>query len=1066
MGSPFDTPHDGLTSSKKAGDQATPAAFPSFHELFVHPKDVAAQILAGSEAGLNAAKHAFVEKMHGAIQFGEEVTNGASQQVAGRDIFSKESIASYAPQTYEQAKPYTYNWYFEQIGAAAPMVLATAIGSRFLGNTAAKSLMSTERVSASSLILDTHNLALRPSPIGLNFANSAKIGFVNEFISPINEPKDGDTRSEALAQRFSNGLHGAASMAAMSAGGVAVESVVGNVGNSLLKKTVVASLGGGLGGVFGTAVDAAKGGQQFSLDNLGQSFVSAALVGGTFGVVSGKPRIESKAHPILDFLNREPSSFLDSNSFARSIAKHVQESESNPDNLFHNKDARGLDLRDFNFGNSKLHRIDFSGADLRGADFSKVRNISEMNFENADLRGAKFSRDSQPSTLEPLTSPIVNAHFDGADLRGADFTNAVMMHSRFRNAKLDSDTNFSGAHLQSINFENANLQGVDFSKARALRESRFVGADVSGTNFSGHSFRYLVFRGVKNIDSAIMDDLNKRTAGPPFADEPAKKDFLKKVVKEQKLDLYDELRLTDRALTLPESAWSLSSEDFIRASRWSVPRHAEASLKGEDPYTSLKPWERAALAVKVPESWSAQSDVRALGRDKFLQDFATTDQQISMFHPKADASMVRLIESGVKKAIYDTNANYSGAIKYLKVSEFEKQVEIYNAKNPHSSGDLYVKELLKVVSNLGDNSSRYLDKVKQVFITEQLEQAKSRLEDPTTSVADAKLLNDTLERLQRSKPELSRFEEYQALRQAADFLTLHNHPVSGKNSLSDWLVKNVTYQRSEPIKDSDDRPLLNENGNQQFSNTIRMRSRADLQKIATNWESIPEADRAQGNFSKLITLIDARRYPNATDANFADEAARGGIKLEDYEAVQARYLKSQTVPSPFPLEKSWQSKDGSLTARFIPRTDARGIFLGNLTDCCQHPNGPGVKAAWYGQEEKNAGFFVVSDSKGNVVAQSLAWVSANKGLVFDSIEGKGLNVGTRGAAVVEAYKAAAQDLASSYSAITVGAGTFAGNGDLVKKSWKPAEQNSQSVPTNLGYTDAQNQYLLVAGTSK
>jgi len=810
-----------------------------------------------------------------------------------------------------------------------------------------------------------------------------------------------------------------------------------------------------------------KSGQQLTPGEIGQSFVGAALVGGTFSAVSGKPRIESNENPFLKIIDKEQSGIFDNkHSFARAIAKHIQEGESNPEHFFQDVKAPGLDLRNFDFGNTNLHKIDLSGADLRGADFSKVRYLSQVNFENANLEGAKFSRELQQNTLEPLTAPIVNVNFEGAKLAGADFTNSVILQSSFRRAALTGDTTFDGAYLQKLDFTDSSLRDVDFSKVRVLRDSEFGRADIAGTNFTGRSLSGLNLRDAKNVDFAIFDDFAKKTNGSPLPEEPHKQALLRQIKKEHELTVYKEMALAERAQTLPESDWALPPGDFIKAARWSVSQHADTtSLNGEDPYVKLQKWERAALSVKDKNSWSGEVDARPLGREKFLQDYATTDQVIDSFHPKASEKLLNSIESGVENAKNVTGGNYFGAIKYLKVGELEKQIANYGART-NTDGHLYSGNLLRVVSNLGDNSSRYLQKVERVWLNEQLEEAKIQATNPATTPQEASWANDRIERLQIIPPQLSTYETHKLLVYAADHLTLHNSPVNGKNSLADWF-KNVTYQQSEPLRDSNGKATLDENGKQQFSNTIRMRSKADVQMIATNWETIPEADRTQGNFSKLVNLIKARKYPNAVDANFADEAARGGIKLEDFETAQDRYLKSQTVPSPFPLERTWYSKDGSLTGQFISRNDARGIFLGNMTDCCQHPNGPGAKAAWYGQEEANAGFFVVSDSKGNVVAQSLAWVSGNKGLVFDSIEGKGINVGTRSKDVIETYKAVASDLARKYPAITVGAGIYAGNSDLVKNTWKPAGENTQSVPSNLGYTDAKTQYLLALdGVSK
>ncbi|MGC5340813.1 hypothetical protein ACPXBC_30025, partial [Escherichia coli] len=83
----------------------------------------------------------------------------------------------------------------------------------------------------------------------------------------------------------------------------------------------------------------------------------------------------------------------------------------------------------------------------------------------------------------------------------------------------------------------------------------------------------------------------------------------------------------------------------------------------------------------------------------------------------------------------------------------------------------------------------------------------------------------------------------------------------------------------------------------------------------------------------------------------------------------------------------------------------RGLFLGEHTNCCQHPGEAGSACAWFGQENARSGFFVVENKAKEIVAQSWAWISDQNGLVFDSLEAKGL--GSRADAVSKIYQAAA-----------------------------------------------------------
>ena len=72
--------------------------------------------------------------------------------------------------------------------------------------------------------------------------------------------------------------------------------------------------------------------------------------------------------------------------------------------------------------------------------------------------------------------------------------------------------------------------------------------------------------------------------------------------------------------------------------------------------------------------------------------------------------------------------------------------------------------------------------------------------------------------------------------------------------------------------------------------------------------------------------------------------------------------------------------------------DIRGLFLGELTDCCQSIGGAGADCADYGFTSENSGFYVVENAKGRVIAQTWAWRGKRGELVFDSLETLGQNV--------------------------------------------------------------------------
>jgi hypothetical protein len=231
------------------------------------------------------------------------------------------------------------------------------------------------------------------------------------------------------------------------------------------------------------------------------------------------------------------------------------------------------------------------------------------------------------------------------------------------------------------------------------------------------------------------------------------------------------------------------------------------------------------------------------------------------------------------------------------------------------------------------------------------------------------------------------------------------------------------------------------------------RQQRDLAMIARRWSSLTEEQCTQ-NFTKLVRELRSEMYPEAVSNALVKEAARWDVDPAKYKEYESRYLKSLSAPPMVSPARVW--KQGDLEGHFLPRSDERGIFLGEHTNCCQHPGGPGAACAWFGQENARSGFFAVTDKAGNVVAQSWAWLSDKGNLVFDSLESKGL--GNRAEAVAQIYQAAANDLSQEFGTVTLGTGTDR----LDLSRWPDAVDDLQQLPSAYGknYTDARKQKLL------
>jgi len=166
-----------------------------------------------------------------------------------------------------------------------------------------------------------------------------------------------------------------------------------------------------------------------------------------------------------------------------------------------------------------------------------------------------------------------------------------------------------------------------------------------------------------------------------------------------------------------------------------------------------------------------------------------------------------------------------------------------------------------------------------------------------------------------------------------------------------------------------------------------------IKMIQNYWLELTEEEK-QLPFAQLYSVCDVKNFKKINSKydvksdDFASEYQSAAMKT-GFEPLQDHYLNSLTVPLP-----SWSNvviSKGGYTGRFLPRSDARGMFLGQHSDCCQSPGDAAEGAALYGQIEPNSAFFVIENKKGQIIAQSWVWEDVSKKIiVFDNIEGKGL----------------------------------------------------------------------------
>jgi hypothetical protein len=141
---------------------------------------------------------------------------------------------------------------------------------------------------------------------------------------------------------------------------------------------------------------------------------------------------------------------------------------------------------------------------------------------------------------------------------------------------------------------------------------------------------------------------------------------------------------------------------------------------------------------------------------------------------------------------------------------------------------------------------------------------------------------------------------------------------------------------------------------------------AKVQKIFENEdiEHVPFAVETAKWWQDHKTVDESEwRDPDDYDTFGEEEAPR-------FDELQRLFMESQKVP--LPEWTQYTAKEGGLTGRFLPRSDVRGLYLGQYSNSCQHPWNMGAECAYHGQSSPHGAFFVVEDKEGNIVAQS--WV--------------------------------------------------------------------------------------------
>ena len=230
-----------------------------------------------------------------------------------------------------------------------------------------------------------------------------------------------------------------------------------------------------------------------------------------------------------------------------------------------------------------------------------------------------------------------------------------------------------------------------------------------------------------------------------------------------------------------------------------------------------------------------------------------------------------------------------------------------------------------------------------------------------------------------------------------------------------------------------------------------------LTEVMGLWNEVKPEDLSKPPRELMIDLM--RRVGTFKDAKhpeFYVETIRhqGKIDQDAYNEIENAFSESQTVPLPewtqniVVTEKSLNNK--VYTGRFLPRSDTRGLHLGEYTNCCQHPGGVGEACAYHGQLSPYGAFFVIEDEKKNILAQSWVWEAKERtqdergtvySVCFDNIETKGAQ--GREELIIRIYEKAAKLMKAD--TIHIGEGYTKVNLNHLPEASKDAKKDKKQV---------------------
>ena len=373
-----------------------------------------------------------------------------------------------------------------------------------------------------------------------------------------------------------------------------------------------------------------------------------------------------------------------------------------------------------------------------------------------------------------------------------------------------------------------------------------------------------------------------------------------------------------------------------------------------------------------------------------------------------------ITERNIENAINAKN-NKNILLMYLNEEQMLKLFKIiFDQYTSHQENNDYIE----VNSLLPDEiTPEFIKQIEGVKIPDKINIDFSETAFVSHSSTEREYVNDSMILLRIFEKQLPNFlDKYALLTQKYDIsakfsdlddyarsLLIHN--AAGKfdkidpgKGLADFIIQNMTATNIAQIAKmakswNKNIILLDENfkksGESKISELAKTKSFSEIIELIN-------ASTSLVLFSKVDVTEPALAKEFIKHIEFDDNEEKQSV-VDENERLTSLYKGLQDIfkNSKNSIQPWWASlkatKEG-YTARFLPRDDPRGMFLGNYADCCQHPDSWAASVAIDGQISKKSSFFVIEDQKGSMILESYVWEDNHRQVCFDSFETIGSKV--------------------------------------------------------------------------